>query len=64
MKSANPVTTREGMTSLLIGIGLGTAIGYFLQPNPRRAVDDGYHWPEPDDDEPEEEVVDRETEVS
>ncbi|HLW75527.1 MAG TPA: hypothetical protein VKS01_01060 [Bryobacteraceae bacterium] len=52
------------MTSLLIGIGLGTAIGYFLQPNPRRAVDDGYHWPEPDDDEPEEEVVDRETEVS
>ncbi len=71
MSSTSPVTTREGMMSLLIGLGIGTAIGYYLKHEthpapaaPRRAVTDGHHWPEPDDDEPEEDIVDRASEES
>lgn len=60
MKSSNPVMTREGLSSLLLGIGVGTMIGYFLNPPPpHRAVVNGHHWPEPDDDEPDDDVVDR-----
>ena len=60
MKSSNPIKSREGMVSLLMGLGIGTAIGYFLNAeHSRRAVFDGQHWPEPDDDEPEEDIVDR-----